>query len=67
MLASKLSFFVIFAAASGAASPALHFDLTRIAPTDLYSGETGYGYEKVATGNPPITFRCAFPKSFRAD
>ena len=50
MLASKLLLLVIFVNASEAANPALHFDLTQIAPSTLYSGETGYGYEKPATG-----------------
>ena len=61
MLAPKLPVFLIFAAAA-AASPALHFDLTKIAPTDLYSADTGYGYEKPATGNPPYYFSVRVPE-----
>ncbi len=56
--------FLIFAAALAAqpAKPAFHFDLTTIAPTQLYSSETGFGYEKAATGSPPYYFSVRVPE-----
>jgi lysophospholipase L1-like esterase len=64
MLAPKLPLFLIFAAVAAAqpAKTALHFDLTQIAPADLYSVETGFGYEKPATGNPPYYFSVRAPE-----
>jgi lysophospholipase L1-like esterase len=61
MLPRKLPVFLIFAVAA-AARPALHFDLTKIAPANLYSADTGYGYEKPATGNPPYYFSVRVPE-----
>src|SRR5580700_9161831 len=61
MPAPKLPILLIFAAAA-AAKPALHFDLSKIAPTDLYSTDAGYGYEKPATGNPPYYFSAHVPE-----
>jgi len=61
MLTPNLPILLIFAAAA-AAKPALHFDLTKIAPADLYSAGAGYGYEKPATGNPPYYFSVRVPE-----
>jgi lysophospholipase L1-like esterase len=51
----KLPLLLILSAAL-TAQPALHFDLTAIAPTVLYSNDAGFGYEKPATGDPPYYF-----------
>lgn len=57
MAVLKLSLLPLFAIALAAqSSKPLHFDLTAIAPTVLYSNDAGFGYEKPATGNPPYYF-----------
>jgi len=64
MFASKLPLFILMAnavAAQPAKTPA-HVDLTKIAPTELYSNDTGLGYEKAATGNPPYYFSVRVPE-----
>src|ERR1700722_14898421 len=61
MRAPNLPFLLIFATAT-AARPAFHFDLNKIAPTDLYSADAGYGYEKPANGNPPYYFSVRVPE-----
>jgi lysophospholipase L1-like esterase len=60
----QLAISLILAAAASAQTgkPPLRFDLARIAPDSLYSAETGYGYEKPATGNPPYYFSIRVPE-----
>jgi lysophospholipase L1-like esterase len=63
MVVPKLSLVPLFGIvlAAQSAKP-LHFDLTAIAPTVLYSNDAGFGYEKSATGNPPYYFSVRVPE-----
>ena len=40
----------------------LHFDLTKIAPPEIYSEAKGFGYEKPAAGEPPYYFSVRVPE-----
>jgi lysophospholipase L1-like esterase len=52
-----------FAAAIAAQpKPSLHFDLTAISSTTLYSEATGFGYEKPASPDPPYYFSARVPE-----
>ena len=41
---------------------AFHFDLSKIAPTNVYTDAAGFGYEKPATGKPPYYFSVRVPE-----
>jgi lysophospholipase L1-like esterase len=63
MKASRLPLALTFAYAAYAQTRLpLHFDLTTISPTALYSEAAGFGYEKPAAGDPPYYFSARVPE-----